>query len=164
MPRSRGKRRWLACGFRAGREIAGDRPPRYGKRTVSDPKNSPLHRRARACPSPCLGREGNGLGRWTIFAQIERSRGTGPRATVKKIVPFTVGRGPVPRHASVCARNNLGWRSVFARVGRSRGTGPRAPVGEAAARLTRSGSGAPELRSLANRDNPAQFFKFAILI
>ena len=36
---------------------------------------------------------------------------------------------------------------------RSRGTGPRATVGEAAARLTRSGSGAPELRSLANRDN-----------
>ena len=28
-PRS-GKRRWLACVFRAGRAIAGDRPPRYG--------------------------------------------------------------------------------------------------------------------------------------
>ena len=27
--------------------IARDRPPRYGK-------NSPLHRRARACPSPCV--------------------------------------------------------------------------------------------------------------
>ena len=31
----------------------------------------------------------------------ERSRGTGPRATVRKNVPFTVGRGPVPRRASV---------------------------------------------------------------
>ena len=31
----------------------------------------------------------------------EHSRGTGPRATVKKSVPFTVGRGPVPRRASV---------------------------------------------------------------
>ena len=35
--------------------IAGDRPPRYGNRTVSEPKNGPLHRRARACPSPCRG-------------------------------------------------------------------------------------------------------------
>ena len=25
-----GKRPWPACGFRAGRAIAGDRPPRYG--------------------------------------------------------------------------------------------------------------------------------------
>ena len=49
MPRS-GKRRWLAFGFRVGRTIAGDRPPRYGMR----------------------GR-----------------------------LRFTVGRGPVPRHASV---------------------------------------------------------------
>ena len=32
---------------------------------------------------------------------------------------------------------------------RSRGTGPRATVDEAAARLTRSGAGAPELRSPA---------------
>ena len=32
------------------------------------------------------------------FSRV-RSRGTGPRATVKKSVPFTVGRGPVPRHA-----------------------------------------------------------------
>ena len=30
-------------------EIAGDRPPRYGEKTPSP------HRRARACPSPCLG-------------------------------------------------------------------------------------------------------------
>ena len=28
-----------------------------------------------------------------------RSRRTGPRATVKKNAPLTVGRGPVPRHA-----------------------------------------------------------------
>ena len=45
-------------------ELAGDRPPRYGEKTV-----------------------------------LERSRGTGPRATVKN-ASFTVGRGPVPRHAS----------------------------------------------------------------
>ena len=45
------RKSWFACVFRAGRVIAGDRPPRYGPGRVS-----PL-RRARACPSPCLGRE-----------------------------------------------------------------------------------------------------------
>ena len=37
------------------RTLAGDRPPRYGNRTVSWQQNGPLHRRARACPSPCRG-------------------------------------------------------------------------------------------------------------
>ena len=32
---------------------------------------------------------------------MRRSRGTGPRATKKKRCPFTVGRGPVPRHAAI---------------------------------------------------------------
>ena len=41
-----------------------------------------VYRRARACPSPCLDREGNGLSLRAFFAQIGRSRGTGPRATV----------------------------------------------------------------------------------
>ena len=51
-------------------EIAGDRPPRYDKKTV-----------------------------------LETTRGTGPRAAMKKRHPLTVGRGPVPRqrpHASPC--------------------------------------------------------------
>ena len=48
-----------------------------------------------------------------VFSR-ERSRGTGPRATVKKACRFTVGRGPVPRHASIGTENGLGWRSVFA--------------------------------------------------
>ena len=47
------------------------------------------------------------------FSRV-RSRGTGPRATVKKSVPFTVGRGPVPRRASIGTGNGVGWRSVFA--------------------------------------------------
>ena len=72
----------------------------------------------------------------------------GPRATVKKSVPFSVGRGPVPRRASICTGNGLGLRAVFARVERSRGTGPRA-TGPEGVRLAmrRSGAGAPELRS-----------------
>ena len=45
---------------------AGDRPPHYGGKTP------PLHRRARAWPSPCSDRA------------IQRSRGTGPRTTGKK--------------------------------------------------------------------------------
>ena len=113
----------------------------------------------------------NCLGWRTVFAQIERSRGTGPRATVlrtfpgpvgetsrsrcnrlprygEKSVPFTVGRGPVPRHATIGTRNCLGWRAFFARVGHSRGTGPRttgqggvlhAPFGSRRARTTVTG-------------------------
>ena len=48
----------------------------------------------------------------------ERSRGTGPRATVKN-VPFTVGRGPVPRRASIERKTGL----VGVRF--SRGSGAR---------------------------------------
>ena len=32
---------------------------------------------------------------------MQRSRGTGTRATVSRAAPFPVGRGPVPRHVSV---------------------------------------------------------------
>ena len=49
------------------RAIAGDRPPRYGK------KKRAVYRRARACPSPCLGREGNG------FVGVRFSRGSNDR-------------------------------------------------------------------------------------
>ena len=50
----------------------------------------------------------------------------GPRATVKKTPPFTVGRGPVPRHASV------GRETVLVGVRFSRGSGDRG--GQAPAR------------------------------
>ena len=40
-----------------------------------------VYRKARACPSPCLDREGNGFGWRLVFARVGRSRGTGPRAT-----------------------------------------------------------------------------------
>ena len=59
-----------------------------------------------------------------------RSRGTGPRATVKhrKLRRRIVGRGPVPRHASVLTETVRGlWAADGFRLGgRSRGTGPRA--------------------------------------
>ena len=43
----------------------------------------PFHRRAGACPSPC-------------YRAHERSRGTGPRATVS--VPFSLSDFPFPLH------------------------------------------------------------------
>ena len=65
---------------------------------------SPFHRRARACPSPCLGR-GNGLGWRVFFARVERSRGTGPRAT---------GQGGVsPRYAPFGIRRSRTTVSCF---------------------------------------------------
>ena len=79
--------------------IAGDRPPRYGT------KNGAFHRRARACPSPCLDRNGKCLGRRAFFARVERSRGTGPRATVKKRAVYRRARAcPSP-----CLDRNGKW-------------------------------------------------------
>ena len=61
---------------------------------------------------------------------------------------FTVGRGPVPRRASIGTRNGVGWRVFFAQIERSRGTGPRATRPEGfRVSMRRSGLGAPELRS-----------------
>ena len=122
--RSERETAWLACSFRAGRGITGDRPPHYGRQ----------------------GR-----------------------------LPFTVGRGPVPRQAirpaCVCGGQAPALRfampSPFHRRARAcpspshrvrvrlRGTGPRATVGEAGVLISvgqerlllrRSGSGAPELQ------------------
>ena len=54
----------------------------------------------------------------------QHSRGTGPRATVKKNVPFTVGLGP--SHATrACERVSLAMPRA---PQHSRGTGPRATV------------------------------------
>ena len=37
---------------------------------------------------------------------LKRSRGTGPRPTVARTVSFTVGRGPVPRHAPIAGETH----------------------------------------------------------
>ena len=63
---------------------------------------------------------------------LKRSRGTGPRATVTRTATFTVGRGPVPRHATT-----------------ARKTGPRAkPTSVVCDRLITNGSGSgdPDLQ------------------
>ena len=78
------------------------------------------------------------------------------RSTVKKSVPFPVGRGTGPRRASERNGKRLCLRAFFAQIDRSRGTGPRA-TGQEGVRLAmrRSGAGAPELQSLANPINLA---------
>ena len=96
-----------------------------------------------------------------------RVAGEGPRATVRqRPSPFTVGRGPVPRHASSGPTQRLLRRRVFSMPERSRGTGPRATVDEAAAR-----SGEPELRfsapnldNLDNLDNPAHILLILLIL
>ena len=99
-------------------------PPRYGMqgRLPFTVGRGPVPRHA------AIG-TGNGLGRRVFFARVERSRGTGPRATVRK-------KRAVYRRARACPSpcldregNALGWRAFFARVERWRGTGPRATVG-----------------------------------
>ena len=142
MPRS-WKRPGSACIFRAGRTISV--------------KKRAAYRRARACPSPCSDREGNGFGRRAFFAQIGRSRRTGPRATVDEAA--SLYRRARDRPSPGLGRGkDLSRRAFFAQVGRSRGTGPRA-TGPEGVRLAmrRSGAGAPELQSSA--PNPVKSWK-----
>ena len=79
------------------------------------------YRRARACPSPCLGptQRLRGCG-WFSLCLSDRGgnplacacgRRGPPRYGETETFPFTVGRGPVPRHASVGTRNGLGRRA-----------------------------------------------------
>ena len=56
---------------------------------------------------------------------LKRSRGTGPRATVFGTAPFTVGRGPVPRHATIAGETRSDARVAS--------EGPRATVSSTAA-------------------------------
>ena len=100
------------------------------------PRHAPFYRRARACPSPSNDRgeparmRGWKLPRAHARRGLKRSRGTGPRATVKRTAPFIVGRGPVPRHATLARDrpSRYGAVAVFVLTGASRGTGPRATV------------------------------------
>ena len=80
--------------------------------------------------------------RWkrkTALGGVRFSRGScdrggqAPALRLVRLSPFTVGRGPVPRHAAIVTRNSLGRWTIFARVVRSRGTGPRATVKKRAA-------------------------------
>ncbi len=119
----------MRAGFPRHATIAGDRPPRYGQR------KTPLYRRARACPSPCRDLGGNGLGWHAVFAQIGRSRGTGPRATVREkpslyrrawaLGCHTRMRAGFPRHAAIA--RETAWVGVrFSR--RSGDRGGQAPA------------------------------------
>ena len=70
-----------------------------------------------------------------MHRSIERSRGTGPRATgtghfLHKTAPFIVGRGPVPRHATIAGDRppRYGNRTVFLAEKRHPLTVGRGPV------------------------------------
>ena len=87
-----------------------------------------------------------------------------------KALPFIVGRGPVPRRASVCTGNGLGRRVVFAQVERRGGQAPalrfarpprftvgRGPVPRQAIGYMRDRGGqAPALREKTTRHRRAR--------
>ena len=146
--------------------IAGGRPPRYGEKNVPFtvgrgpvPRRALVHASDRGGLSPALrARKGVRLAmhpfgircsRTTVSGARKRSRGTGPRATVEKSVPFPVGRGPVPRHATIGKMALVGVRFSCGSSDRG-GQAPalRAREGFSSPRI-RSGSGEPELRCLS---------------
>ena len=103
---------WVGVRFSRRSDARGGQAPalRYAR-------PSPFHRRARACPSPCCDLEGNGLGRRAFFARVGRSRGTGPRATVREkpslyrrawaLACHTRMREGFPRHAALARETAL---------------------------------------------------------
>ena len=72
-------------------EIAGDRPPRYGEKTVLEPSR------------------GTGPRATIKKTVLEPSRGTGPRATVKKTV-LEPSRGTGPRATGKSRPGGLSYR------------------------------------------------------
>ena len=92
-------------------------------------KAASLHRRARACPSPCTDLSSKppwslGCGR---FPQRLRDRGgQAPALRLSRRPPFIVGRGP--SHATRAGERVS--RAIVPALQRSRGTGPRATEGE----------------------------------
>ena len=72
---------------------------RGGQTLALQEKGTPVNRRARACPSPCIDRDKKRpwpLGHRAFFVQVGRSRGTGPRATINE--GFSAHRRGRPAH------------------------------------------------------------------
>ena len=67
------------------RTLAGDRPPRYGNRRVSESKPIPLPRRARACPSPCLGYTNNRGGQAPALREHRDQEGSPTGALLREV-------------------------------------------------------------------------------
>ena len=124
MPRSRRARETCPspCHTRTP-TLAGDRPPRYGVR------NSHSYRRARACPSPGTDREET-----HSDTQSRRPRATEPETIAGDRPPrygtgtaaLTVGRGPVPRHATIARKPDRRPRAT--RYGACNDRGGQAPA------------------------------------
>ena len=76
--------------------------------TIKDLKDLSIHRTA------AFYRHAGPKGPEEVFFAGRTIAGDRPsRYGLQGRLPFTVGRGPVPRHASICA-GNVGRRSVFA--------------------------------------------------
>ena len=98
--------------YRAHRCSSGSPEPEQVRCRHSCPTVLMAKRMARDTRSPSLA-----------LAHSNNRGGQAPALREKKRY-FTVGRGPVPRRASVGTGNGLGQRVVFARVECSQGTGP----------------------------------------
>ena len=107
-----------------------------------------------------------------VSLAMQRSRGTGPRATVKKTVPFIVGRGPVPRHAAIAGDRPPRYGKKTPPLHRRARACPSpcvwlaeriTPVGQDRPILTRSGSGDPELQRWARcaAPSPSLFSRYS---
>ena len=114
MPRSGRRRPWLAFGFRIGRTLARDRPSRYGPGRVF----------------LSMRRSGAGAPELRSLGHANARGGQTPARRFARPSPLTVGRGPVPRRASVV-------ETALAGVWFSRGSGDRG--GQAPALRAREG-------------------------
>ena len=117
MPRSERETAFVCVQFlRRSNDRGGQAPALRARKGFS----SPCAVRDQAIPNYSLLKGLTALKR--CFSRV-LSRGTGPRATIKN-VPFTVGRGPVPRRASIGETALVGVR--FSR--RSDDRGGQAPA------------------------------------
>ena len=81
--------------FHKSLNVVGDSPPR------DDEKTLPFH----VGRGPSHATRAGERVPLAIVRALQRSRGTGPRATGEKTPSLHVGRGPVPRHRSPYDKN-----------------------------------------------------------
>ena len=112
------RRAWVEENAFGDRAIARDRPSRYGPRG----RNLHPHRRAGACPPPCLGESK------TLFMTYDREgQALALRAARRYLRSREQKTAPPYRRAGACPPPCLGESNAL-HDPRSRGTGPRATV------------------------------------
>ena len=119
---------WASDVFRAGRTIAGDRPPRYGKGRVFGARQRQalaLEKKFASTKSFLILKI---LKILKILLQTTKLAGDRPPRYEKKRHPVTVGRGPVPRRASIVIKNVRGLWGIGRFLLRSDDRGGQAPA------------------------------------